>query len=46
MHSSSMQLPLTRTAKEVESFFEREGQMQASDRLQEETNEKKNALEG
>lgn len=39
-------LPLIRSPQEVESFFEKECQMQASDRLQEETNEKKNALEG
>lgn len=32
--------------KQLDDYFEREGQFQAADRLQEETNEKKNALEG
>lgn len=31
--------------KQLELYFEREGQLQAADRLQEETNERKNALE-
>lgn len=34
------------TLKELDDYFEKEGQLQAADRLQEETNEKKNALEG
>jgi len=33
-------------AKQVEAFFEQECQMQAQDKLQEETSERKNALEG
>ena len=31
---------------QLDEFFEKEHQMQAADRLQEETNERKNALEG
>lgn len=31
---------------QLDDFFEKECQMQAADRLQEETNERKNALEG
>lgn len=31
---------------QLDDFFEKEHQMQAADRLQEETNERKNALEG
>lgn len=31
---------------QLDEFFEKECQMQAADRLQEETNERKNALEG
>lgn len=34
------------SAKQREEYFEKEGQLQAADKLQEETNEKKNALEG
>eukprot|EP00798_Chlamydomonas_sp_ICE-L_P031136 gene31136-6275_t len=41
-----VQLPLVRNTAEIEIMFEKECQMQASDRLQEETNERKNALEG
>jgi len=33
-------------AKQVEAYFEQECQMQAQDKLQEETSERKNALEG
>lgn len=32
--------------KQVEAYFEKECQMQAQDKLQEETSERKNALEG
>lgn len=33
------------STKQLDDYFEREGQMQAADKLQEETNERKNALE-